>query len=166
MDIYRPLNNISYQTYKLVSKYDLLVAYWLFAGGICLDNLPLFLSSGVGFYLDLYLCSYKALYNVKEIHELDLLLQEFLNNYSKLNRTFSLENPLDIMFLYTYLLKNGYLSFQKKHEEYSKSIDFVALNSYQVLVGEFKCRHIASLLKRILEYENISTSVLLTHHTT
>lgn len=164
MNIFKPLNAIDYKTYKLISKYDAYVAYGMLAGAVYTENFPLFLCGGLSYCLDLYLSTYKSLYNVKEIHELDLLLQEFLLSYSKLDKTFSLENPIEIMLLYTYLLKNGYLSFQKKHESFSDSIDYVALNNYQVLAGEFKCRHIAALLQRILSFENISSSVLITHH--
>lgn len=163
MDIFKPLNAIDYKTYKLISKYDAYVAYGMLAGAVYTENFPLFLCGGLSYCLDLYLSTYKSLYNVKEIHELDLLLQEFLLSYSKLDKTFSLENPIEIMLLYTHLLNNGYLSFQKKHEIFSDSIDYVALNNYQVLAGEFKCRHIAALLQKILSFENISSSVLLTH---
>lgn len=164
MNIFKPLNSVDYKTYELISKYDAFVAFGMLAGAVYAENFPLLLCGGLGLSLDLYLSTYKALYNVKEIHELDLLLQDFLSNYSKLDKTFSLENPIEIMLLYSYLLKNGYLSFQKKHESFSDSIDYVALNNYQVLAGEFKCRHIAALLQRILSFENISSRVLLTHH--
>lgn len=164
MNVFRPLNMIDYQTYKYVSKYDFLVALAMLVSGVCLKNFPLIFGGVLGEYLDFYLNRYKAIYNVREIHELDLLLQEFLCSYSKLNKTFSLENPIEIMLLYAYLLNNGYLSFQKKHSsELTNKHDYVVLNSYQVFTGEFVCRHNAALLTRILKFEGISSGILLTH---
>lgn len=163
MNAFRPLNAVDYKIYNFMRKYNALGALAIFAVGEYADNLPLFFGGCLGFCLSYYLDRYKALYNVKEIHELDLLLQEFLKSYSKLDETFSLKSPLEIMLLYIYLLDNGYLSFQKNTDKYSGRLDYVALNSYQVFAGEFACRHSAPLLSRILNYENIPSGVLITH---
>lgn len=92
----------------------------------------------------------------KDINELRNLYQEFINNYSKLNKVFNLENPIEIYTMYTYLLHKGYLSQGKEFTFFNDKLnEIIKLQGVNVLGGKAVCRHISSLLTDILQKEGI-----------
>ena len=86
------------------------------------------------------------------VKELTLLYREFLHNYSRLNKLFNFNNPVEIYTMFYYLLFRGYLS---SHKTFLKTdlvtTDLHNILGVNVLAGKSACRHNASLLADILE---------------
>lgn len=162
---YKPINMIDYDTLKKLNIWTFPLSIIGMACGIGFSNYYLFYLGLIGEYVDCYLNNKESVYHVKELKELNMLYKEFLNNYHKLNQIFDLTSPLEIMLLYTYLLKNGYLSKGKTHEfsDYNDGKRF--LIRYGVFTGKSVCRHDGVLLRDILREENIKSSILLNYNT-
>lgn len=97
----------------------------------------------------------------KDITEINNLYQIFLKNYNKLNKIFNFNNPVEIYAMFDYLLKNGYLSQDKKYEYFlTKDIDTKYIYGSEVMTGKAVCRHNASMLCDIFNDYGISSKYL------
>lgn len=163
--LFKPLNYVDYNTFKMAKYVTLPFGFASSLSGICADNVLLCLMGCFCVYLDLYINRPEAVYHVKNLNELNALYQCFLDNYHQLNEMVGLKNPLEIMLLYTMLLKNGYLSVGKKHGVDDPFLEHSALARFQVFTGDSVCRHDAILLRDILKREKIKSSILLNYRT-
>ena len=93
----------------------------------------------------------------KEFTELKDLYQQFLKNYNKLNKTMELENPIELVVLFDFMSRSGYLSKDRIILETSGEIESVdnSLLGLNVISGKFVCRHLASMFCDILNDYNI-----------
>ncbi len=93
-----------------------------------------------------------------------ILYQEFLMNYTILNRLFEMQNPVEIYAMFNYLLYNGYLSTNKKFEFQDQRLHgkFFASGSL-VLTGKAVCRNISPMLTDILNRSQIKAYNLSTY---
>ncbi len=71
-----------------------------------------------------------------------------------------LKTPLEISYLYNYLLHNGYLSATGNIEVDMESLDIPGLEGAQVLTGKCCCRQTSIMLKNILEMKNQESYIL------
>ncbi len=95
----------------------------------------------------------------KDIKKVLVLYKEFLKNYDKLNRTFKLDNPVEIYAMFNYLYTNGYLSKNKTFEATEKeAVDVRKLFGTEVIKGKGVCRHLSAMLKDILNEHGINAS--------
>lgn len=96
-----------------------------------------------------------------DIKEIQNLYQEFLQNYHKLNKTFDLNNPIQIQTMFNYLLYKGYLS-QNKSFEFStkKTTNIKSILGSSIFTGNGVCRHISAMLGDILKSNNIASGQL------
>ena len=102
----------------------------------------------------------------KDINEVRKLYYEFITNYNKLNKTFDLNEPIEIYAMYNYLLYSGYLSSGKNFKfSNEKTRDITSLNGADIIVGTGLCRHISSALTDILNDYGIDAGTLCMHCT-
>lgn len=168
MDLYKLLDNISYDNYiklnKLKSSFLPLsigsLTTCLVSGELVLLPLTFLLV-----VMSLYLGGNKLFLNVKEVKEINALYQEFLESYHKLNGTFNINNPIELMVLFKYLLNRGYLSKEHKHKYLVSKNDQPLLAGTYPFTGESCCRHDGVLLSDILTKEGIKSSTLIGYET-
>lgn len=99
--------------------------------------------------------------HTKDINQIRNLYMEFLKQYNKLNKTFDLNNPVEIYTMYNYLLYNGYLSANKEFEFSGvQTIDLNSLSGINVIAGNGVCRHISAMLIDILNSNGIKARQL------
>ena len=98
----------------------------------------------------------------KDIKKIRKIYDEVLKNYTKLNKDFELENPVELYVLFTYMLQNGYLSKEHQFEEkYKDTYDINSIHAANVLNGKVCCRHIAVMFKDILKLYGMDSNILL-----
>lgn len=92
----------------------------------------------------------------KDIIKIKELYNEFIEKYNMLNKTFSLNNPVEIYTMFNYLLNKGYLS-KDKIFNFKNDKEHVNGGIYgaRILTGNGVCRHTASLLTDILSSYDI-----------
>ena len=100
------------------------------------------------------------MYRIKDISEMDDLYKEFLCSYHKLNPTFDLNDPLELMILFNYLVESGHLSKNKEFSREDKYSEVLFLSKYQVFSGSSVCRHASLTFRDILKMENIESAIL------
>lgn len=94
----------------------------------------------------------------KDMNQINVLYQEFLNNYNKLNKIFDLNDPVQIHTMFNYLLYKGYLSKDKKFQFSSENArDIDVLSGTNVIAGKAVCRHISAMLTDILNNYGIES---------
>lgn len=104
------------------------------------------------------------------IKQLEKMYLEYINNYSKLNKIFGLNNPLEIYTLFNHLLYGGYLSINKSFSKVAPGIRDILtpfstnLLGSTILTGEGMCRHIAPMLSDILNASGCEAYVLATYY--
>ncbi len=85
-------------------------------------------------------------------------------NVSKLNQELKLEHPLEYYYLFLYLLKNGYLSYEHYFTKtMTKSYLYDISYHYEldVINGYANCRHIATMFNDILNNSKFLSGLLL-----
>lgn len=158
---------IDYNTYKKIqNSFRYLIYGMVIANNSVLSQYPTLNNYGV-VLLYLFAAAHFGLawsgYEkyTKDILEIRNLYQDFITNYNKLNRTFSLTNPIQIHTMFSYLLGEGYLSADKNFEFDSKeSRDITGLQGMNVIAGNAVCRHIAAMLTDILNNYGIESNQL------
>lgn len=91
-----------------------------------------------------------------DICKIKELYQEFIKNYSKINKIFNLQNPIEIYKLYSYLLYGGYLSVNHKFFDDDRNArDILGILGADVLNGYGVCHNNAAVLTDILKQEGI-----------
>ena len=89
--------------------------------------------------------------STKDIRQIKELYKIFLKNYNEMNKTFDLNNPIQIFTMYNYLLNNGYLSKDKKFEYGDENVrDIKSISGTNIFLGNSVCRHISTTLNDIL----------------
>ena len=84
------------------------------------------------------------------------LYEEFLANYTKINKEFDFNDPISMLTLYNYMRCNGYLSKDKRFEYLdSSSLDVGTLFGVDVLTGYGVCRHISSMFTDVLNFSGV-----------
>lgn len=97
----------------------------------------------------------------KDLNQIRELYQEFIKNYNKLNKTFNLNDPVQINTMFSYLLYEGYLSKDKEFEFSSKQArDMANLGGANIITGKGVCRHISSMLTDIMNDYGIQSNQL------
>lgn len=95
--------------------------------------------------------SLNAFYYTKDIKKIIDLYEEFIANYTKLNKTFELNNPIEIRTMFEYLLKSGLLSYNKMFiSSYKDIVEIRGLGGISVIMGKGCCRHINGMLTNVL----------------
>lgn len=158
------LNNISYETFNKCTKASEIILLSMPLTNILLHSPALAYGiCGIDALLLIALLNkYKLLEETKEIKEINKLYKEFIKEYSKLNKIFNLNNPVEIYNMYNYLLYSGYLSKNKKFKYGTENV-FDEVNSIMganIMTGNSVCRHIAPALRDIYLEENIESIVL------
>ena len=101
----------------------------------------------------------------------DELLREISCSYEKiikeinvLYKNLNLDNSIGKGLLFSYLLYNGYFSYNHKHTYSQKNImDIRNSYSYDIFLGKGVCRHYSNMLNDILNYNSINSYCLLVH---
>ena len=87
------------------------------------------------------------------VKELKDAYDTFLNMYIKLNENLELKNPLGVFSLFTMLLWDGYLSYNKSYNPNDEDFICILVNDnlegINILNGKGVCRHTSSLLSDI-----------------
>lgn len=97
----------------------------------------------------------------KEIEEIQELYSEVIDNITKINRVFGITDPIDIYTLFSYELKNGYLSRNKHFEYVSSEIKNIkTLYGANPITGKSVCRHIAAMLRDIYKKSGITSNTV------
>lgn len=108
----------------------------------------------------------KQLDVLNEIKHIQSLYKEFMENYHSLNGTFELDNPMEIMFLFTHLLYNGYISINHEYEFENVRGNQTALLGTYNFTGKSCCRNTAKMLSDILFRCGIRAGILINFATT
>ncbi len=109
--------------------------------------------------------SYLATQNgsqTKDVREVRELYYKFIANYSELNKTFELTNPLEIYELFNKMLYGGLLSkdgtFILGAED---ARDITSIEGANICRGLGVCRHISVVLSDILNESGVNSDVML-----
>ncbi len=103
---------------------------------------------------------------LNEIKYIQSLYKEFIESYHSLNGTFGLDNPMEIMFLFTHLVFNGYISINHEYEfENVRGNQTILLGAYN-FTGKSCCRNTAKMLSDILFRCGIKAGILINFATT
>ena len=146
-----------YYKYKTSAKFLTSVGVVNILLGIILSPLPptVFLSAGfslVGFNIGAFI-------NIKDdlsrINEIQKIYDEIIKHYSKLNKVFDFNNPVEIFALYVYALKKGYLSLHHdfQYDEVEKEI--YGLLGSEIMLGAGVCRNITAMLNDIFNESGV-----------
>ena len=98
----------------------------------------------------------------KDVKEVKELYDTFIDNYSKLNETFRLDNPIEIYEFFNQMLYNGLLS--RDSIFISSTVDakdIKLIGGANICNGVGVCRHISVLLSDILNKSGIESDTLL-----
>lgn len=99
--------------------------------------------------------------NTKDINEIKILYQQFINNYNDLNKTMSFNEVIQIHTMFNYLLYKGYLSKDKNFKFGTQEArEISAISGANIIMGTGVCRHISSMLTDILNAYGIDASYL------
>ena len=101
----------------------------------------------------------------------DELLRKISYSYERiikeiniLYKNLNLDNSIGKGLLFSYLLYNGYFSYNHKHTYSQKNImDIRNSYSYDIFLGKGVCRHYSNMLNDILNYNSIKSYCLLVH---
>lgn len=168
MDLYKQFDNIDYEKYIKWNKIG--SCFYFLSIGTFVTSIV----NGEAILLPLvfileqifeFFSSNELFLNVKEVKEIKILYQEFLERYHKLNKCFDLNNPIEIMALFTYLLNRGYLSKEHKHIFSKVAGDHSLLAGAYSFTGVSCCRHDGVLLSDILTKAGVKASVLFNYET-
>lgn len=98
---------------------------------------------------------------INEIEDIKKLYNEVIDNISKINRVFGLEDPVEIFTLFTCELCNGYLSHNKQFKYESSDIKNIkTLYGANPITGKSVCRHIAVMLRDVLVKNEIQSNTI------
>lgn len=150
-----PYQNVKYKTYKNIEKASFIIFYLTLIANKNIDNQSMsiasnFLSMGaLSNYL--YMISCNHIGYTKELNNIYSIYQEYLNNYLKLSNELAGKNLIDISVLFYTMYRYGYLSINQKYEFNNRNcIENNRLLGSNIINGNGVCRHVASLLKDIL----------------
>lgn len=157
-------NIMDYDTYlslKEGDKYLYISSLISAVTGLVNESIPWVLIASILLFGKQFLDSQYLFLNVKEVNEIQKKYQEFLERYSEFIKTFGLNNPMEVMFLFSHLLKNGYLSSTHDYK-YSRFVcDYSAISGAQCFTGNLRGINSAKLLTDILSSEGYDAGVLL-----
>lgn len=90
-----------------------------------------------------------------------MLYDTIINNYKKLNKEFNFNDYTSVFTLYTYMYKNGYLSY-KKAFNYTDSplLDYLNYLGVDVINGAGCCRNISKMFSDILDKLDIENYII------
>lgn len=161
--IYKLFDNIDYETYSDMvgaGKYLTFSTFIAIISGIVNESLlwvfiAYLLQSG-----KLFLDSNSLFFRVKSVKEIRELYQEFLTRYNALNKMFGLNSPVEMMLLFSYLLKNGYISKDHCHKsEWPCDTQSLLLGSY-CFTGKSYSEHSSELFSDILINSGLESTTL------
>lgn len=119
------------------------------------------LSSGfsiIGSYIGTFI---KIKDDLSTINEIQKIYDEIIRHYSKLNRIFDFNNPVEIFALYVYAVEKGYLSFHhnfeygQTDEDVEKEIS--GLSGVEIILGHGVCRHFSGMLNDIFKESGVES---------
>lgn len=155
------INNMSYETFNKIMKgneiylltqpfINILAHNEIVGIGLCgIDILALIV----------LLNKEKLKEETKEIVQIKELYNEFLKEYSKINKILELKDPNEICTAYNFALYNGFLSQGKSFRFGSdKVLDYIPkVAGANIMTGNSVCRHIAPALRDIYHMEDIES---------
>ena len=92
--------------------------------------------------------------------ELVTIYKSLLNKMSSLSKELALSNSLELSILFSYLLWNGYLSRNRKHEYKEIEHDILGLLFIEIVNGDGVCRNYSEMLKDFLKYNGYNSIML------
>ena len=98
---------------------------------------------------------------IKDLKKLYILS---LKSYKKLIEGLDIESPLDIYLIFSYLLRNGYLSLNKNFKRTDdNTVDIIIkenIPGINIMCGEGVCRHASSLFTDIFNTINLNSKMV------
>lgn len=152
-----------YYRYRIEPKILTPIVTLEFLLGATLPPIPsaILLSSGfsiIGSYIGTFI---KIKDDLSTINEIQKIYDEIIRHYSKLNRIFDFNNPVEIFALYVYAVEKGYLSFHhnfeygQTDEDVEKEIS--GLSSLEIILGHGVCRHFSAMLNDIFKESGVDS---------
>lgn len=152
-----------YYRYRIEPKILTPIVTLEFLLGATLSPIPsaILLSSGfsiVGSYIGTFI---KIKDDLSTINEIQKIYDEIIRHYSKLNRIFDFNNPVEIYALYVYAVEKGYLSFHhnfeygQTDEDVEKEIS--GLSGVEIILGHGVCRHFSGMLNDIFKESGVES---------
>lgn len=97
----------------------------------------------------------------KDVKEIQIIYNEVLKEYIKLNKTLELEHPIEVYTLYSRALYEGYLSKDKQLIFGTDKVkDVEGIWPSNIICGQAVCRHIAVMLKDIYNAYGIQSEAI------
>ena len=97
--------------------------------------------------------------DVKEVRE---LYDAFITNCGDLNKTFELDNPLEIYELFNMMLYSGLLSKDLNFDSGEKIVrDIETISGANICLGTGVCRHVSVILSDVLNKSGIESDTLI-----
>lgn len=131
--------------------------------GATLPPIPsaILLSSGfsmIGSYIGTFI---KIKDELSTIDEIQKIYDEIIGHYSKLNKIFDFNNPVEIFALYVYAVEKGYLSFHHNFEHGQTDDDvekeILGLSGVEIILGHGVCRHFSAMLNDIFKESGVDS---------
>lgn len=99
--------------------------------------------------------------DLSTINEIQKIYDEIIRHYSKLNRIFDFNNPVEIFALYVYAVEKGYLSFHHNFEHGQTDADvekeISGLSGVEIILGHGVCRHFSAMLNDIFKESGVDS---------
>lgn len=152
-----------YYRYRIEPKILTPIVTLEFLLGATLPPIPsaILLSSGfsiIGSYIGTFI---KIKDDLSTINEIQKIYDEIIRHYSKLNRIFDFNNPVEIFALYVYAVEKGYLSFHHNFEHGQTDDDvekeIFGLSGVEIILGHGVCRHFSAMLNDIFKESGVDS---------
>lgn len=155
------LSNINYNTYNNIKKTITYSTLFLILSQNIIGQVnpdlanPAAIAKNIGMAASVLLYITRGEEHTKDFLETEEYYNLFINNYNKLNKLFSLDNPVEMHTMYHYLLNKGYLSKDHEFTFTAKEARDMKLSGANIMTGKGVCRHITSLFTDILTAQGV-----------
>jgi hypothetical protein len=160
-------SKVNYNIYDDVQKTSFLVSFFatlfndFYLKQDFLANNSVDFLAGVILFSDVLLSLSNGKAYTNDVVQIRELYGEFIKNYNKLNKLFDLNDPIQIHVMFNFLLKNGFLSCDKKYDFSGDGVkDLNEISGANIICGRGVCRHVAAMFSDILNDYGIFSGVL------
>lgn len=152
-----------YYKYRIEPKILTPIVTLEFLLGVTLPPIPSAILVSLGFsMIGSYIGTFiKIKDELSTIDEIQKIYDEIIRHYSKLNKIFDFNNPVEILALYVYAVEKGYLSlhhnFEYRQTDDDLKKEILGLSGVEIILGHGVCRHFSAMLNDIFKESGVDS---------